>query len=360
MGNRCRNNRITIKNFQCHEYVSIELGRGVNTITGGSSAGKSAIIKSLKWLYLNKPAGTNHIKHGHKECIVSDGYLTHHRGKEHYYKLGNSKYKAIGRDVPIDVLDYHNINELNFIDQHNTHYFINLSPAERSKLLNKLCGYQNVNKYLDNAKDFIRENKVKIKLTAQECDELKSELQDKEWMPHAYRTKQLVDRLESECEKITQLRNTATYILSVKMAIDSIVIPDISQLKLDIKNLNKLSKRINLLNYIIELKNRKIDIPDISNLKKLVKDLDDMNIKLRLVQDIVTRKHIFIEIPDTAPLKKNAEEAVTCRKKIKLAKKISAMVKLYEKCMVSLIMNKNRLDDVKRELKICPICGGKL
>lgn len=56
--------RLTLENFQSHEFTSLDLAPGLNVIVGPSDQGKSAIIRALRWLFLNEPRGTDMIRIG--------------------------------------------------------------------------------------------------------------------------------------------------------------------------------------------------------------------------------------------------------------------------------------------------------
>jgi exonuclease SbcC len=49
----------------------MDLGDGVNAITGESDQGKSALIRAVRWLLFNKPDGQQYRKHGTKETVVT-------------------------------------------------------------------------------------------------------------------------------------------------------------------------------------------------------------------------------------------------------------------------------------------------
>lgn len=62
--------RLTLHNFQSHADTTISLSEGLNVVLGESHAGKSAVLRSLRWVAENKPAGRSIIRVGTNECFV--------------------------------------------------------------------------------------------------------------------------------------------------------------------------------------------------------------------------------------------------------------------------------------------------
>jgi len=107
--------KIEIKNFQCHEYLHLDLQPGVNAIIGESDKGKSAIIRAIRWLFFNKPDGQQYRKHGTSQTMVSatmnDGTIvtrTRSITVNRYSIEGPNRkaevYDNFGRDVPAPIV----------------------------------------------------------------------------------------------------------------------------------------------------------------------------------------------------------------------------------------------------------------
>ena len=63
--------KVIIENFQSHKYTELNFSKGFNVLVGESRQGKSAILRALRWVYENKPAGKSIIKRGEKEARVT-------------------------------------------------------------------------------------------------------------------------------------------------------------------------------------------------------------------------------------------------------------------------------------------------
>jgi len=108
--------KIVLENFMAHERTELELGPGVNALTGPNNTGKSAIVEGLRCLATN-PVPKHYIRHGAKEARVSveledgtrivwirkkrsSGYELWHPGAEE-----PEEYWKFGRKPPEDILN---------------------------------------------------------------------------------------------------------------------------------------------------------------------------------------------------------------------------------------------------------------
>ncbi|GAB6875606.1 AAA family ATPase [Thermaerobacter litoralis] len=108
--------RIRLQNFQAHEDTSLDLAPGLTVLVGPSDSGKSAVLRALRWVYLNQPAGLEILRAGASQVRVDveleDGtrvirerssatnrYVIERPGQE------PEVIEGFGRDVPAPVLD---------------------------------------------------------------------------------------------------------------------------------------------------------------------------------------------------------------------------------------------------------------
>ncbi|MQL51809.1 AAA family ATPase [Desulfofundulus thermobenzoicus] len=106
--------KLTVENFQSHRCTEIELAPGVTILVGESDAGKSAVIRALKWLFLNEPRGSGFVRQGASGCRVavrySDGTGVERRkeGGRNVYTIkrpdsSEDVYEGFGVSVPEEV-----------------------------------------------------------------------------------------------------------------------------------------------------------------------------------------------------------------------------------------------------------------
>ncbi len=116
--------KIVLENFMAHERTELELGPGVNALTGPNNTGKSAIVEGLRCLATN-PVPKHYIRHGAKEARVSveledgmriiwirkkrsSGYELWHPGAdepEEYWKFGRKPPEDILNALRLDLVE---------------------------------------------------------------------------------------------------------------------------------------------------------------------------------------------------------------------------------------------------------------
>jgi predicted ATP-dependent endonuclease of OLD family len=163
---------IQLRNFQCHSRRTIPLG-SVTTIVGPNDVGKSAVIRSLRWVAFNRPTGSSFIRRGQKFASVTlklsgGDSVARVRGKWNGYKVNGERLKAIGTQVPDQVIKTWKVCEANFQFQHDPHFWLTLSPSALNEALNRIVDLN----LLDSASRYVRktlsEDKVRLKV-AQEA-----------------------------------------------------------------------------------------------------------------------------------------------------------------------------------------------
>lgn len=141
---------IRIKNFQGHGALTLDFTPGINTLVGDSDAGKSTVLRAIKWVAQNRPAGDENTKHGETDCrvmLTSQGHeVTRIRTPtENGYKLNDRpKYLAIGQAVPPDVTQALQLADVNFQAQSDGWFWFSLNAGERSRELNKVVDLDSI------------------------------------------------------------------------------------------------------------------------------------------------------------------------------------------------------------------------
>ena len=112
--------RIQIRNFQKHELLRIKFDPEITAIIGPSDAGKSSILRAIRWVALNRPTGDGFVREGSEEGAQATLWLdgqkirrTKHGTKENAYELNGDVLRAFGTDVPDEVSNTLKIDEIN-------------------------------------------------------------------------------------------------------------------------------------------------------------------------------------------------------------------------------------------------------
>lgn len=224
--------KLKLTNFQTHENTTIEFDK-ITTIIGSNGAGKSSIVRSLDLLFNNYPRGTSYITHGAEECEVKakldNKTIRRVRGKVNEYYLDEKKFNAFGSEVPDDIKEFVNINELNIQKQLDSALWFHLSPLEISRKLNKIVNLdlidgvlKDVASQLYSANSDIRYNDSQIKQAEEAVDKGKWIEEVEEKVVKLKQKQKLLEQKKQELRDIKELNRKITELLTKVKKVPSI------------------------------------------------------------------------------------------------------------------------------------------
>jgi len=172
--------QLVLKNFQRHQNLTIDLDPHITTIVGPSDSGKSAVIRALRWLATNSPAGDAFIRDGEKKAgvvLTVDGEtVERERGAgANIYRLGEDEFRAFGNEVPQKIGQMLNLGPLNFQGQHDSPFWFGETAGEVSRQLNKIVNLSIIDNVLSFLASRTREAKVEVSVLEQRKKEAQAE-----------------------------------------------------------------------------------------------------------------------------------------------------------------------------------------
>ena len=179
--------KLVIHNFQKHSRLEINLDEKVTTIVGPSDAGKSAVIRSLRWLCQNSPSGIEFLKNGQTcvsvDLLVDGRHIERCRASaNNYYSVDGKDLKAFGQGVPDEVASILNIDDINFQAQHDPPYWLTLTPGEVSRQLNALIDLSIIDDTMKNINRTLSRSRVELELATEKEKKKKEELEELQWV----------------------------------------------------------------------------------------------------------------------------------------------------------------------------------
>jgi chromosome segregation ATPase len=159
---------IALFNFQAHKHLVLGLSPTLTTIKGPTDAGKSAVLRALRWVCLNDMPGVEFIKEGTKRVSVAlhvtDGSGAHavitriksKDGSVNTYALDDREYKAFGQGVPADIAQGLALSEINFQGQHDPPFWFSDTAGEVSRKLNSVIDLSIIDTTLANIGSAVR------------------------------------------------------------------------------------------------------------------------------------------------------------------------------------------------------------
>lgn len=198
-----------LRNFQKHKKKTIHFrtDRRVTIIAGRNGAGKSAVVRALRWLFLCD--GSDGLRqHGAEYVKVlarfeGDRSAARKIGKERYYQVDDQKIVATGRSVPEAVCHLSGLSPLNFQVQHDGLFWVSSSAGMIGKEVGRLSGIQPIVKAMDIARGELRELKAKVKFHTEASDESQTYLEDTKWVDEALFSMQEQEQIEVELRELT-------------------------------------------------------------------------------------------------------------------------------------------------------------
>jgi len=208
---------LRIKNFQKHENLKIKFDPHVTTIIGPSDIGKSAIIRALRWVTLNKPRGDSFLREGAEEVSVTlrttDHVIKRRRGKTNNYFLNGSKFTAFGSTVPDEIADILNLSDLNFQGQHDpSGFWFALSPGEVSRQLNSIVDLGSIDSTLSNLSTMLRKARTEEGLIEKRIEKAR---QEREELRGAKKADRALKKVESLSDTLNQKRERVSLLHSL-------------------------------------------------------------------------------------------------------------------------------------------------
>ena len=168
--------KLTIRNFRPHRYFSEELEK-ITSIVGASDEGKSSILAAIRWACLNQPTGDDYITWGEEFCSVrlstESGRITRKKGKEeNIYQIDKEEpHRAIGKGaVPKEISDILAVDNRNFQLQHDSPYWLTLTPGQVGKELNEIINLEVMDKTLANLNKQLRKAKLTTSIAVERLE----------------------------------------------------------------------------------------------------------------------------------------------------------------------------------------------
>lgn len=178
-----------LTNFQRHARRAVAFDRRVTVISGRTDAGKSSVLRAVRFACLNKPAGDAFVRKGAdfaEVTLVADGRtLVRHRGADgNYYLLDGVRYEFDAenkRGVPDPIAQFLAVGDANFASQHDGAYWFDRTPGEVSRELNAIVNLALIDRTLANLAAGVRDARAEVKVTERRAAEARERADALAW-----------------------------------------------------------------------------------------------------------------------------------------------------------------------------------
>jgi exonuclease SbcC len=189
--------KLVVRNFQKHSKFVLDLDN-VTVIVGTTDSGKSSILRSLRWLTLNKPTGSSFIRRSNSKDLIKinaatsveltvDGKkITRRKGTSvNEYLVNSDRLAAFGSDVPEPVTKLLNLGPENFSGQHDAVFWFSDTAGQVSKNLNRIVDLDLIDHTLANLSAESRRVKMEVEVTKDRLGSAEKKLEELAWVGKA-------------------------------------------------------------------------------------------------------------------------------------------------------------------------------
>lgn len=333
---------LTIQNFQSHTKTKIRFDEAITTIVGSSDKGKSAILRALRWVCLNQPAGDSFRKRGTsitKVILRVDGHkIVRIRGsRKNQYIIDGKVLEAFRATPPDEVLQILKVSSHNFQRQHESPFWFSLTPGEVSRQLNSIVDLSIIDTTIKKIVQRVHKASSEEKVYMKEEAEAKRILGEMSFFPEMQKQYNKLEGMRTAINKHTQKKCSLQ------------------------KHLSSLEKYIPLLTYNMSFVE---EYCILDRAQKALREIEDRREGLSNLVDKFT--HMQSTSSQTIP---NIQSLLEMEKEWKGAERMTLVLsrvvaslreELSSICRQEEILQQTKQRYQKELGRTCPLCGNKI
>jgi exonuclease SbcC len=338
---------IKLTNFQRHKDSLFKFTPGVNIISGKTKAGKSSIVRALRYVSENRPITNKYERRGQKGFVIDvefdDGVVSRVKDKGNKYILNGKELNAVGTDVPEEVSQFFGFNDFSLQGQFDAVKFLTDSPGKVAKYINSITKQEIIEEVTKNinteVKNITDEKNTTERLLLENEQKLTSLSE--------------LTKLKAKKDKIQNKIGEHTEAVKIYYAL-SVIVDNVSKIEKRINSfpdLNSLSKEVNK---VIEAHK------EYQGLKKWNESLLSLICGLSLAEGKISKLKNIDKL--SAILKMAEEEKQELNKITEVKRKIDIYIKGLESIQLKTEELNKEIEEQQGLLSgidICPLCGNK-
>lgn len=232
--------KLTLRNFQAHRKLVVDLDPAITVLWGRSDCGKSSIIRANAWVVTNRPSGDAFVRKGKDlasvELQVDGNIVKRSKGKGvNSYELDGQEFKAFGTEVPEPIAKFLNIDpELNLVGQFDPPFWLSKSGGEVSRELNRIVNLTLIDSTLANLAGMLKKARSTAEVVSERLEGAKQRAEALEWVNTAKTDldacNDVLARLQGIQTRKSDLETAVSNLKTVEKAA-SVEVPDLADLE---------------------------------------------------------------------------------------------------------------------------------
>jgi DNA repair exonuclease SbcCD ATPase subunit len=382
---------IRLQNFQNHVDNTLTISDGVNALVGATDSGKTAIIRAIRWVVFNRPSVTQFINHDAikdgkqikpvKVTITTDKHVVIRESSAttNSYTLDGTVYNAVNKDVPEEVIQALDFNELNIQFQMDSPFLLTETSGEVARTLNKIVKLEDIDYTLRNIESYRRKllrNKEGLALQVKELNTQIQEIQLEEITGTLELAEMLEERQDILQKRVSDLRESIQQLYTIEevLATEQLITQVSDLLDTLIRTattLNSIQDKVDSLSYLITMYGDvdeyieshvwlySIHIDAIDELFYMVQDYKRAITSLRVIQnEYNTIKDPSIAVIDVFDIDEAYNSLLSLQKQLS---DLEVYLDAIDGLMSTTASLEQDIQDMEHMLgDTCPLCGSKL
>lgn len=206
--------QLIIHNFQKWKHYILDFDELLTVLVGNTDAGKSTIVRALRWVCLNKPPRKGKFINwdadtAEVELKVSGHSIIRRQGpKENCYILDDKKFVAIGAgNVPPEIEEILNVDTDNFHKQLDSHFWFSDTAGDVGKKLNSIVNLSVIDRSMTKIASMLKKARGVEDLTQTRLDQARRRKEELQWI---VQFDEQLSTLEAKQLQTTQISKKAT------------------------------------------------------------------------------------------------------------------------------------------------------
>jgi exonuclease SbcC len=338
---------IKLTNFQRHKDSLFKFTPGVNIISGKTKAGKSSIVRALRYVSENRPITNKYERRGQKGFVIDvefdDGVVSRVKDKGNKYILNGKELNAVGTDVPEEVSQFFGFNDFSLQGQFDAVKFLTDSPGKVAKYINSITKQEIIEEVTKNinteVKNITDEKNTTERLLLENEQKLTSLSE--------------LTKLKAKKDKIQNKIGEHTEAVKIYYAL-SVIVDNVNELNKKIESFADLESLSKEVNKVIEAHK------EYQGLKKWNESLLSLICGLSLAEGKISKLKNIDKL--SAILKMAEEEKQELNEITEVKRKINFYIKSLESIQLKTEELNKEIEEQQGLLSgidICPLCGNK-